>query len=139
VRLAVSLFLPEGAEEGRAAPVVLEALPYRKDDATAPYRPEYERLCAEYGYAVAGRTCGGRGRQSGWPPTSTRRLSRRPVPGDRLAGLTVVVDRIGRDVRDELLGVAGCSLESSQTCANVRAREWGSRGQVGEEPVPPSG
>ena len=28
VRLAVSLFLPEGAEEGRAAPVVLEALPY---------------------------------------------------------------------------------------------------------------
>ncbi|MFL6221328.1 MAG: CocE/NonD family hydrolase [Actinomycetes bacterium] len=53
VRLAVSLFLPEGAEEGRAAPVVLEALPYRKDDASASYRPEYERLCGEYGYAVA--------------------------------------------------------------------------------------
>ncbi|HYJ71453.1 MAG TPA: CocE/NonD family hydrolase [Actinomycetota bacterium] len=53
VRLAVSLFLPEGAEEGRAAPAVLEALPYRKDDATASYRPEYERLCGEYGYAVA--------------------------------------------------------------------------------------
>jgi uncharacterized protein len=53
VRLAVSLFPPEGAEEGRAAPVVLEALPYRKDDATASYRPEYERLCGEYGYAVA--------------------------------------------------------------------------------------
>jgi uncharacterized protein len=34
-------------------PVVLEALPYRKDDATASYRPEYERLCGEYGYAVA--------------------------------------------------------------------------------------
>jgi predicted acyl esterase len=53
VRLAASLFLPEGAEAGRAAPVVLEALPYRKDDATASYRPEYERLCGEYGYAVA--------------------------------------------------------------------------------------
>src|SRR5215208_1644141 len=53
VRLAVSLFLPEGAEEGRAAPVVLEALPYRKDDASASYRPEYEQLCGEYGYAVA--------------------------------------------------------------------------------------
>jgi hypothetical protein len=53
VRLAASLFLPEGAGEGRAAPVVLEALPYRKDDATASYRPEYERLCGEYGYAVA--------------------------------------------------------------------------------------
>jgi len=34
-------------------PVVVEALPYRKDDATASYRPEYERLCGEYGYAVA--------------------------------------------------------------------------------------
>ena len=53
VRLAVSLYLPEGAEEGRPAPVVLEALPYRKDDATASYRPEYERLCGEHGYAVA--------------------------------------------------------------------------------------
>src|SRR5215207_11311932 len=53
VRLAASLFLPEGAEAGRAAPVVLEALPYRKDDATASYRPEYERLCEENGYAVA--------------------------------------------------------------------------------------
>lgn len=50
VRLAVSLFLP--ASDG-PAPVVLEALPYRKDDATASYRPEYERLCGEYGYAVA--------------------------------------------------------------------------------------
>ncbi|HEV3495166.1 MAG TPA: CocE/NonD family hydrolase [Actinomycetes bacterium] len=50
VRLAVSLFLPES---GEPAPVVLEALPYRKDDATASYRPEYARLCEEYGYAVA--------------------------------------------------------------------------------------
>jgi putative CocE/NonD family hydrolase len=53
VRLAVSLFLPERAEDGRPVPVVLEALPYRKDDATASYRPEYERLSGEYGYAVA--------------------------------------------------------------------------------------
>ena len=53
VRLAASLFLPEGAEGDGAVPVVLEALPYRKDDATASDRPEYERLCGEYGYAVA--------------------------------------------------------------------------------------
>jgi hypothetical protein len=37
---AASLFLPESVEGGGAVPVVLEALPYRKDDATAPYRPE---------------------------------------------------------------------------------------------------
>jgi hypothetical protein len=29
----------------------------------------------------------------------------RPVPGDRLAGRPAVVDRVGRDVRDQLLGV----------------------------------
>jgi hypothetical protein len=33
--------------------VVLEALPYRKDDVTASYRSEYERLYSEFGYAVA--------------------------------------------------------------------------------------
>jgi uncharacterized protein len=53
VRLAVSLYVPDPADAGEPAPVVLEALPYRKDDATASYRPEYERLCGEYGYAVA--------------------------------------------------------------------------------------
>jgi putative CocE/NonD family hydrolase len=53
VRLAASLFLPDETRGGGTVPVVLEALPYRKDDATASYRPEYERLCGEYGYAVA--------------------------------------------------------------------------------------
>jgi predicted acyl esterase len=53
VRLAASLFLPEAAEAGAPVPVVVEALPYRKDDVTASYRPEYERLCGEHGYAVA--------------------------------------------------------------------------------------
>src|SRR5215218_8542693 len=46
VRLAASLYLPEAVEAGDAAPVVLEALPYRKDDVTASYRAEYER-CAQ--------------------------------------------------------------------------------------------
>jgi uncharacterized protein len=53
VRLAVSLYVPDPADAGEPVPVVLEALPYRKDDATASYRAEYERLCGEYGYAVA--------------------------------------------------------------------------------------
>jgi uncharacterized protein len=76
VRLAVSLFLPEGVGAGRAVPVVLEALPYRKDDATASYRPEYERLSGEYGYAVARVDLRGTGSSEGWPATSTRRASR---------------------------------------------------------------
>jgi predicted acyl esterase len=48
-RLAATLFLPEAGP----APCLLEALPYRKDDLTATYRPEYVRLRDEHGYAVA--------------------------------------------------------------------------------------
>src|SRR5438552_6429518 len=50
IRLAATLFLPE--REG-PWPALLEALPYRKDDVTASYRSEYERLAEEFGYAVA--------------------------------------------------------------------------------------
>jgi predicted acyl esterase len=49
IRLAATLYLPAGAEP---APAILEALPYRKDDLTAGYRPEYVRLRDDYGYAV---------------------------------------------------------------------------------------
>ncbi len=49
-RLATTLFLPALAEP---VPCVLEALPYRKDDLTATYRPEYLRLRDEHSYAVA--------------------------------------------------------------------------------------
>jgi uncharacterized protein len=50
-RLAVTLFIPP--TDALPAPCVLEALPYRKDDLTATYRPEYVRLRDEHGYAVA--------------------------------------------------------------------------------------
>ncbi len=49
-RLAATLFLPATADP---VPCVLEALPYRKDDLTASYRPEYVRLRDEHGFAVA--------------------------------------------------------------------------------------
>ena len=48
VRLAGSLFLPEGAGPFAA---LLEALPYRKDDVTASYRETYVRY-VEHGFAV---------------------------------------------------------------------------------------
>ena len=47
-RLAADLYLPD-----QPAPVILEALPYRKDDITSSYMPEYRRLRDEGGYAVA--------------------------------------------------------------------------------------
>ena len=51
VYLAVTLYLPDAGAGPQ--PCILEALPYRKDDMTWGYRPEYERLRDEHGYAVA--------------------------------------------------------------------------------------
>jgi putative CocE/NonD family hydrolase len=48
-RLAATVHRP--ATAGPVA-AILEALPYRKDDLTAGYRPEYIRLRDEHGYAV---------------------------------------------------------------------------------------
>ena len=50
-RLAVTLYLPPS--DAGPNPCIIEALPYRKDDLTASYRPEYTRLRDEYHYAVA--------------------------------------------------------------------------------------
>jgi uncharacterized protein len=52
-RLAATLFLPAGCGPQAPVPCLLEALPYRKDDLTAGYRPEYVRFRDEHGYAVA--------------------------------------------------------------------------------------
>ncbi len=64
VRLAASLYLPE--TEG-PWPVLLEALPYRKDDLTAHYAAEYERLAGEFGYAVCRLDIRGTGSSEGLP------------------------------------------------------------------------
>src|SRR5680860_180622 len=50
VRLAATLYCPES---GGPWPVILEALPYRKDDVTLYHAPEYRRLCTEGDYVVA--------------------------------------------------------------------------------------
>ena len=50
--LAASLYLPAGCDADHRAPVLLEALPYRKDDLTSSYRPEYVRFRDEHGFAV---------------------------------------------------------------------------------------
>ena len=94
VRLAVSLFLPEGAEEGRAAPVVLEALPYRKDDAHRVVPAGVRAAVREDGYAVARVDLRGTGSSEGvatdeYPASEQADLCR----GDRVAGRAAVVDR----------------------------------------------
>jgi hypothetical protein len=62
VRLAASLYLPDA---GGPWPVLLEALPYRKDDLTAHYAAEYERLASGFGYAVCRLDIRGTGSSEG--------------------------------------------------------------------------
>ncbi|MBI1376275.1 MAG: CocE/NonD family hydrolase [Frankiales bacterium] len=63
VFLAVTLYLPDPALGPQ--PCVLEALPYRKDDLTSSYRPEYVRLRDEHSYAVARLDLRGTGSSGG--------------------------------------------------------------------------
>jgi predicted acyl esterase len=62
VRLASTLYLPDGDGPW---PVLLEALPYRKDDLTAHYASEYERLASGFGYAVCRLDIRGTGSSEG--------------------------------------------------------------------------
>jgi uncharacterized protein len=62
VRLAATLYLPAGPEPW---PALLEALPYRKDDLTAHYRPEYHRFADEFGYVVCRLDVRGTGSSEG--------------------------------------------------------------------------
>ncbi len=61
--LAITLYLPH--ESAGPQPCILEALPYRKDDMTSSYRPEYVRLRDEYRYAVARLDLRGTGSSGG--------------------------------------------------------------------------
>jgi len=63
VFLAVTLYLPDPSAGPQ--PCVLEALPYRKDDMTSSYRPEYVRLRDEHSYAVARLDVRGTGSSGG--------------------------------------------------------------------------
>ena len=49
VRLAATLYLPDGAKPGEKFPALLEYLPYRKDDATAARDYPIHSYCARRG------------------------------------------------------------------------------------------
>ena len=75
-RLAATLYVPDGRGPW---PAILEALPYRKDDITESYRPEYVRLCDEGAYVVCRVDVRGTGSSEGvaedeYPPQEQRDL-----------------------------------------------------------------
>jgi uncharacterized protein len=77
VSLAATLYLPQDADGPQ--PCILEALPYRKDDLTSAYRPDYVRLRDDHGYAVCRLDLRGTGSSGGdatdeYPPREQQDL-----------------------------------------------------------------
>jgi predicted acyl esterase len=68
VRLAVTLYMPDGAAPGEKFPALLEYLPYRKDDDEAMGDYELHTYFARRGYAGARVDIRGFGNSEGTPP-----------------------------------------------------------------------
>jgi putative CocE/NonD family hydrolase len=69
VRLAVNLFLPHDASEDERVPVILEYLPYRKDDSMAERDWDLYAFVTRTGYAGARVDIRGTGRSEGVLPS----------------------------------------------------------------------
>ncbi len=99
VRLAATLYLPDGDGPW---PSLVEALPYRKDDLTASYRSEYERLASEFGYGVCRLDIRGTGSSQGIPEGE--------YTANELADIAEVVDWLAaRDWSNGNVGMYGTS------------------------------
>jgi len=68
VRLAANLFMPEGAMPGKKFPVILEYLPYRKDDWEYARDWDLYPYFVERGYVMAAVDIRGTGASEGHPP-----------------------------------------------------------------------
>jgi uncharacterized protein len=98
VRLAATLYLPDGDGPW---PALLEALPYRKDDVTASYRPEYLRL-AEAGYVMCRVDVRGTGSSEG--------VAEDEYPAVERTDLSTVIDWLAtRDWSTGAVGMYGTS------------------------------
>jgi len=94
-RLAATLYFPDEVASA-PWPAVLEALPYRKDDITASYRPEYVRL-ADAGYVVCRVDVRGTGTSEGIPTDE--------YPAEERADMCGVIDWLA--TQDWSLGTVG--------------------------------
>lgn len=112
VRLAATLYLPDA---GGPWPVLLEALPYRKDDLTAHYASEYERFASEFGYAVCRLDIRGTGSSEGVPPGE--------YTAQELDDLEVVIDHLAsQEWSSGAVGMYGTSWSGFNSLAVAMRR-----------------
>ncbi len=128
--LSARLYVPEG--DDRPWPVLLEALPYRKDDLTASYASEYRRLRDEGRFAVGARRPPRHRRVGG--PRDRRVPARgadRPARGDRVARRAAVVERQRRHVRHLVLGLQLAAARGRAAAGDCRASARSTRRTTG--------
>ena len=120
VRLHATLYVPEG--EG-PWPAILEVLPYRKDDLTASYRPDYVRL-AEHGYVVCRADVRGTGTSEG---VSTDEYSH-----EERADLVALIGWLAtQDWSSGSVGMYGTSYSGFNS---IHARHGAAAGAEGDHP-----
>ncbi len=104
VRISATLYLPDGSGPW---PALLEALPYRKDDVTASYRPEYVRL-AQAGYAMCRVDVRGTGSSEG--------VAEDEYPAVERSDLATVIDWLAtQDWSTGAVGMYGTSYSGFNT------------------------
>ena len=119
-RLATTLYLPA---VDAPVPCLLEALPYRKDDLTAHYRPEYVRFAGDHGYAVARVDVRGTGSSTG--------IAVDEYPAQEQADLVEVIDWLAdQPWCDGAVGMFGTSYSGFNALQVAAARPPGLRAIV---------
>ena len=109
VRLNVSLFMPTGGKPGEKFPAVLEYLPYRKDDGTAPQDYPIHSYFARHGYVTARVDIRGTGRSEGHTP------SREYSAQEQQDGLEVIAWLASQPWSNSNVGMFGISWGGSNT------------------------
>jgi hypothetical protein len=101
VRLAANLFMPTGADSSEKFPVLLEYLPYRKDDGTATRDYAIQSYFVRSGYVGARVDIRGTGQSEGpnARPGVFRARAARWNGDHRVAGEAALVQWQRRDVR----------------------------------------
>ena len=100
----------------RPWPAVLEALPYRKDDDTSAYRPEYERL-ADAGYVVCRVDLRGTGSSEG--------IAEDEYPAVERTDMMTVIDWLAtQDVVDR--ATSACTGRATRASTRSSSR-WSAR------------
>ena len=128
VRLAATLYMPDGAKVDEKFPALLEYLPYRKDDGTAGGDYPKHAYFARRGYVSVRVDIRGFGASEGIPP-EREYSEQEQVDGEQVIALArppAMVERQCRDVR-HFLGRIHCDANGDAASSGIEGDSGGAR------------